>query len=270
MARRPTPWHARWTLVPTALLLSVALGLAACGASVPSTARGRAGAGTLALESVAALSSVRFVELNGSITSGSGTKAASSISVTNVISGHGTSEGTVDVAGNPSGQKGDRFTGRVRYVVANHLTWVDGSNEFWTTLLSTAGASHSQVSSLLKKLAGHWIELIAASTSVFNTATAGLIDPRGFAQQFLHASAGQFSNEGDVSVNGKHVVELATSKGAVADLAPTGSALPVAIRTKAPSQVGTSLQYAYPSSVSIAPPKHFEYLETILKPYLKH
>ncbi|MGO9198047.1 MAG: hypothetical protein ACLQK4_13085 [Acidimicrobiales bacterium] len=267
MAPRPTRSNARlWrTVIPITI---VALGLGACGSTPPATARGRQSAPSLASQTVTALGKVPYVEVSGSIGAGAASKS-SSITVTDVVEGGAASMGTVDVVGNPMGTKGERFWGSVQFVVSNQITWVKGSTVFWSSLLSTAGADKAQISSLLPKLTKGWIELISASTSVFNTETAGLIDPRGFAQEFLHDSVSRFSNKGDVYLNGRHVVELETNTGATVDLAPSGSSLPAEIRTQSPSPITTGLHYSYPASATIEPPKHFQYLETVLKPYLK-
>jgi hypothetical protein len=265
MPPRPTRPTARRLLQPVALFSIGAVSLSACGDSVaPTSARGRQPAEKLATLSVTALGKVPYVELSGSI---SAATSSSSLTVTDVVEGDGSAMGTVDVVGNPTGTKDARFTGSVRFVVSDQTTWVDGSKAFWTSLLSTSGAGARQVAALLPKLANHWIELVAATTTTFNEQTGGLIDPRGFAQEFLHDSAGKFSNKGDLYLNGQHVVELTTKVGAAVDLAPSGSALPFEIRTQPPAEVTTDLHYSYPTSETIAPPKHFEYLETILAPY---
>lgn len=269
MARRPTRSGMSRASRAVASIAFAGLALAACSSGAKSTARGHQSAQVVADQAVSLLGSVTYTEVNGSVKASEPHKKTASITVTDVVAGHSTSKGEVTIVGNPAGSASDYFDGSVRYIVSNQITWVKGSTEFWRTLLANGGADKSELDALVPKLTSGWVELITASTSAFNTDTAGLIDPQAFAEEFLHDSAGSFVNKGNVTVGSRDVVELATKKGAIADIAASGEPYPVKITTAAKSSVVTDLNYSYPSSEHIAPPKRFRFLNSILEPYEK-
>lgn len=268
MARRPQKQPTGRRPRIALALAAVAVAAAACSSS-SSPPRATEKPTPLANAAVRALNSVPYIELNGSISLGGSGKNKTAITVSDVIEHKSASAGTVTVTGNPTDQTGERFTGTVKYVIYNTLTYVYGSAEFWSSLLASAGASATQQYAIVPKLYHRWIELIASSSSNFNAVTAGLVDPRGFAQEFLHTSAPEFSNRGEVTANGASAVQLANGHGGLIDLASTGSPLPVLIAASGNAHIVTSLSYSYPTHATVAPPAHFEYLDTVLKPYLK-
>ncbi len=221
---------------------------------------------------MAELDKVPFVEINGSVASGK-SPAKSSITLSDVVeshalsSGSSDSEGTVTVHGNPAATTGERFTGTVRFVVYDARTWVDGGDQFWSSLLRTSGHRAAEITKVRPKLVDRWIELMVSSTSWFDAATGGLIDPRGFALEFLHDSVSQFVNKGEVSVDHTEGVELATTSGGAIDLRAFGKLLPLEVSTVPGSPLVTRLSYSYPTTATIDPPIRYQGLETVLNNY---
>jgi hypothetical protein len=267
MAPRPTPTAARTSGLALLALLLVAVLASGCSSGAAATPRGHENPHKLATEMATALATKPYTEVNGSVSSKGTAAASTSITVSDVVASKTASAGTVSIVGNPTGTSGERFSGTVRYVVADHTTWVLGSSAFWRTLLTTGHVTSAVVSKLLPQLMKGWIELIAASTTNFNNQTAGLIDPKGFAEEFLHTAVSDFTNKGNVLVGGRDAVKLVTRQGATVDVAATGMPLLMSIATQAPSPVTTNLRYSYPASASIEPPKHFQFLTTILAPF---
>lgn len=272
MIRRPTTRAHPRALLPSsasALLVALAFALSACGGSSPATIdRSKQSANALVAEALAAVAIPKYVEFSGSVAETAGNQT-SSISAKNVVESRTSTAGTITITGNPTGVTSEHFAGTVSFVVANQITWVEGDDEFWDTLLATSSASKAEIKKLLPHLTGQWIELISASTANFNADTSGLIDPRGFVEEFLNQSETKLKKDGLVSVGGHETVQLSTTRGAVVNLAATGSPLPIVVQTKAPSALKTYFTYSYPNHADVSPPKHFQYLDTVLKPYEK-
>lgn len=266
----PRPYRAALTRLLTLLAVcTLAVTAAACGSS-PSSKRAGETAAYLAAEALDAYKQSNVVEARGTLATPAGLKVRSSVTLQPVIESGTSSEGTITVVGNPSGTKGQHWSGQVRYVIVHDVTWVYGSTAFWHSLFETNGNRCSlEAHQIFPKLVDHWIELISASTDAFNGNTLGLIDPRGFAEEFLHDSVTKLTNAGQHTLNGQQVITLKTSKGAAIDVPAFGSYLPVDVRTVSPAALRGAITYAYPKHATIASPTHFQYLDTVLAPFEK-